>query len=243
MYGLIKKLNKKNNKELNYGRDIVISWVSDYLRGYDSVKILDVGCGYGTDLLNISKFNNNIDCFGIETNPLCIDFLKTKNISVSDINIEIDRLPFEDDFFDIVIANQILEHTKELFWIISEVSRVLKAGGVFIVGIPNLASFHNRVLLLLGMQPSSIRPLSAHVRGFVRDGMVEVVENGSFFKLQDFKGSNFYPFPPRIAQFFARVLPGAAATSFFQFLRTNKSGDYLSELGIENFETNYFIGY
>lgn len=41
-------------------------------------------------------------------------------------NIERDSLPLADGQADLIIANQILEHTKEIFWIFHEVSRSLK---------------------------------------------------------------------------------------------------------------------
>ena len=50
--------------------------------------------------------------------------LKSLGVSVFALNIERDALPFEDGSVDIVIANQILEHTKEFFWIFHQVSRV-----------------------------------------------------------------------------------------------------------------------
>jgi predicted SAM-dependent methyltransferase len=67
-----------------------------------------------------------------------VEELKSLGVSVFALNIERDALPFEDGSVDIVIANQILEHTKELFWIFHQVSRVLPVGGQFIVGVPNL---------------------------------------------------------------------------------------------------------
>lgn len=63
------------------------------------------------------------------------------------LNIERDPLPFADESVDIFMANQVLEHCKEIFWIFSEVSRCLKPGGCFIIGVPNLAALHNRLLL------------------------------------------------------------------------------------------------
>ena len=50
--------------------------------------------------------------------------LKSLGVSVFALHIERDALPFEDGSVDIVIANQILEHTKEFFWIFHQVSKV-----------------------------------------------------------------------------------------------------------------------
>ena len=245
MYSFFAKL-KKDTEYLNYGRDYIVQWVNDYIHANEKtdseLRVLDIGCGTGVDILAVKKIAKNGEFFGVETYQPYIDILKEKNIQIASVNIENEELPFDDGFFDVVLANQILEHTKEIFWITSEVARVLKSGGIFIIGVPNLASLHNRILLLLGKQPSSIRPLSAHIRGFTKNGMKEFVEQGKFFRTIRFAGSNFYPFPPFLANVFAKIFPTFSVGIFFVFKRTSKEGSYLFESGVETFETNYFKG-
>ncbi len=110
--------------------------------------------------------------------------------------------PFAPASLDVVMANQILEHTKELFWIMDQVSRSLKEGGHFLIGVPNLASLHNRILLALGRQPSPIKNNSAHVRGYTKPDMKALLESGfpGGYELKNFGGSNFYPFPGFVAR-------------------------------------------
>ncbi len=43
---------------LNYGRDTIVAWVSGYVLtspGSEEIRILDIGCGRGTDLSNIKR--------------------------------------------------------------------------------------------------------------------------------------------------------------------------------------------
>jgi len=72
-----------------------------------------------------------------------------QGIVVHSLDIERDRFPYADASVDLIVANQIIEHTKEIFFIFSEISRVLKTGGLAIIGVPNLGSLHNRIALLL----------------------------------------------------------------------------------------------
>jgi SAM-dependent methyltransferase len=83
-------------------------------------------------------------------------------------NIERDRLPLTDGEADLIITNQILEHTKEVFWTFHEVFRSLRVGGHFLFGVPNICSLHNR-LLAIGKQPTQHKLCSAHVRPFSKD--------------------------------------------------------------------------
>jgi len=62
-------------------------------------------------------------------------------------------LPYEDDTFAAVFAGEIIEHLVDTGGFLGEVRRVLVPGGVLIITTPNLASFENRVRLLLGLYP------------------------------------------------------------------------------------------
>jgi len=170
--------------------------------------------------------------------------LRSMGIETFNCDLERNRFPVDDESLDLIIANQIHEHTKELFWIFSECSRVLKVGGHFIIGVPNLASLHNRILLALGRQPSPIKSASAHIRGFTRRDLLSFAEcwpNG--YRLDDFRGSNFYPFPAPIAKPLAKGLP-TLAWGIFLLLTKNKAydGSYLSYPSEQHLETNFFVG-
>jgi hypothetical protein len=140
------------------------------------------------------------------------------------------------------VANQVLEHTKEIFWIVSEAARVLEPGGALLVGVPNLASLHSRAMLALGMQPSPIDVLGPHVRGFVKDGFRDFLQEGGFFRVAEVKGSNFYPFPEIMARPLARLFPGLAVSLFFRCLRTQRPGRFIEVLDARFFETPFFRG-
>lgn len=138
--------------------------------------------------------------------------------------------------------NQLLEHTKEIFWIFGEISRVLKPKGMCIVGVPNLASFHNRLFLCGGRQPTSIRMLGPHVRGITKKDFIDFIETDGFFKVTGFKGSNFYPFPCTIAKVLSKLFPSAAVSIFFQIQRTEREGNFLEVLDTRFFETPWWKG-
>jgi predicted SAM-dependent methyltransferase len=87
---------------------------------------------------------------------------------VCNFDIERERFPFDDECMDVIIINQVMEHVKEVFWILHKVSRILKTRGHFIVGVPNLAFYVQRLLLLIGEQHSCIKNYSAHVRGYTK---------------------------------------------------------------------------
>lgn len=236
---------REGKEYLDYGRDIVINMVKQYINtncnSQDIVTILDIGAGSGTDLNNIrNEIKRNTQLFAVETFEPNLNRLDELGVKGCEVNIERERLPFQDSTFDIVIANQVIEHTKDIFFIFSEISRVLKERGVIIVGFPNLAALHNRLLLLIGEQPICIRMPGPHVRGITKGAFHQFITTDGYFKVIDITGSNFYPFPPKIAQFLATILPSLSVSLYFLCERTNKKGLFVNVLKSRFYETNYF---
>jgi SAM-dependent methyltransferase len=151
-------------------------------------------------------------------------------------------LPFNDEYFDIVIANQVLEHTKDIWWITSEISRVIKKGGIFLVGVPNLLSLHNQLLMLLGRHPISIEIVGPHVRGFTIDGFSRFIKLDNYFELLKVAGSNFYPFPINISKIACKLFPMWSVGIFFLVQRTSRVGNFIHTLDSRLYETAYFRG-
>ncbi len=237
---------KRGTEELNYGRDIVAAMAKRHVTNLPeaSLAVLDLGLGSGADLENVraALAPRRLSLFGVDSYEPNVRSARERGVAVASVDIEREALPYEDASMDLVMANQVLEHTKEIFWIVSEVTRVLKPGGAFIVGVPNLASLHSRVMLLLGMQPSPIDVLGPHVRGFTKGGLVSFLTTGGFFEVEKVKGANFYPFPPAIARLKARFAPTFAVSLFLYCRRTEKEGRFIQVLDERFFETPYFRG-
>ena len=235
------------NKNLNYGRKYIKSYSKGYLKNINKkAVIVDLGSGTGIDLYNVSilGFESEIHSVDHKPNKKINSIFKNKNTPKKHyLNIECEKLPFEDASVDIIIVNQILEHCKEIFWIFHEISRVLKINGIILIGVPNLSSLHNRVLLFLGKQPTCINLNSAHVRGFTYSGINSFL-NEAFpggYKLTKFNGSNFYPFPGFISEILSWVFPKMSVGIFFRFNKT-KSYENNFLIASKYLDTNYFSG-
>jgi SAM-dependent methyltransferase len=230
------------DRSLNYGRHQIAHCLG-LARPYATV--LDLGAGHGDDLLIARRIVPGAAIHGIEVYPDYASELRAKGIGVHCINIEQERLPFPDGSIDVVIANQVLEHVKELFWIFHEISRVLPVGGSLILGVPNLASLHNRLLLSAGRQPSPLKNNSAHIRGFTKGDILNFLNScfPSGYRLRHFGGSNFYPFPPVLARPLAKLFPTMAWGIFFLFRKEMEyHGQFLEFPVHERLETNFYVG-
>ena len=98
---------KHGTEYLNYGRDIISRWALDHISTLSSVpKILDIGLGEGTDLLNIKgRSGRPLDLYGLEVPERSAEEAGVDGIEVALVDIERETYPFEDATFDIVLAN------------------------------------------------------------------------------------------------------------------------------------------
>ena len=99
-----------------------------------SEKILDVGCGYGYTTKWIA--DNKGIAVGIDDDPITIK--KAKDIQQYEYLYcdNFAKLNFRDNNFDSVFCYDALKKEKQVTKALSEINRVLKSGGLFILMMP-----------------------------------------------------------------------------------------------------------
>jgi methionine biosynthesis protein MetW len=119
-------------------------------------RILDLGCGYGGILKLIGHHLGANELNGIDIDTEAVNFAKQRGINAITLDLEYEKLPYEDSSFDFVFSLGVFDYFK--FWdnVILEIRCVLKVGGYVMISLPNLASWYNRIALLLGYQPRDI---------------------------------------------------------------------------------------
>lgn len=108
-------------------------------------RILDVGCGEGVWLPEFAKFTIPQNIFGSEFDQEQVNVLHSEGSISSQIGIPTENivncsgenLAFEDNSFDIVFQNEVLEHVSDDVATMSECLRVLKPGSSIILFTPN----------------------------------------------------------------------------------------------------------
>jgi len=80
---------------------------------YDNPSVLEVGCGSGKEMLRLKdnwrgKNNTELNIKGVDLNEYAISLCKERGLDVQSGDME--SLPFEDNCFDIVIAQHSIEH-------------------------------------------------------------------------------------------------------------------------------------
>lgn len=107
-------------------------------------KFLEVGCGMGTDALQIAK--KGIAVTAIDLTEAGIHLAKERfslyNRSADLRVADAENLPFENTYFDIVYSFGVLHHTPDTQKAINEVYRVLKPGGEAYIMLYNKISLN-----------------------------------------------------------------------------------------------------
>lgn len=87
---------------------------------FDGKKVLNLGCGFAK---YTAKNVTNLDAYEVCKPDVVCD-------------LESGKLPFEDESYDIILANHILEHVKNWWSIFEECSRIVRPGGAIIIYVP-----------------------------------------------------------------------------------------------------------
>lgn len=134
-------INLKTRKDLHtlFGTNSYdwYKWVFDHFKFPRNARILEIGCGLGTLWLNNQNrirrgWSITLSDFSKEMLKSTQDALETVDHAFSFEVIDADSIPYDDETFDVVIANGLLYLVPEPQRTIAEITRVLKPNGTLI---------------------------------------------------------------------------------------------------------------
>jgi SAM-dependent methyltransferase len=112
-------------------------------------RVLDLGCRSGALTRHFLEGNEVV---GVDVDRAALEKAAALGIETVQANVE-ERLPFEDEAFDAVVAGELLEHVGFPEAVVGEVRRVLRPGGVFVGSVPNAFRLQSRLRFLRGRAP------------------------------------------------------------------------------------------
>jgi SAM-dependent methyltransferase len=189
--------------------------------------LLDLGCNDGewTEQLVLASRGSIERVAGVELIEEARQEAERRGIEAVAGNLN-DELPFADESFELVHANQVIEHVLDLDLFVAEIARVLRTGGRAIVCTENLASWHNIAALVVGYMPFSLTNISSrgaignpfnlastpadeletswfHTRVLTAVGLEHLFRVHALDVVAHF-GTGYHPLPPRLARAAAR---------------------------------------
>ncbi|WCL51266.1 class I SAM-dependent methyltransferase [Leptospira sp. GIMC2001] len=113
------------------------SWWRGEYRAFAAVpknsRVLDIGCGFGESLAYHKS--RNCDAYGVDADSNLLRVAEKFNFKVK-IG-PFDSKNYENNFFDYVTMDQVIEHFTDPIEILTGINRILKPGGYLIFTTPN----------------------------------------------------------------------------------------------------------
>lgn len=104
---------------------------------FSGQQLLEIGFGMGSDLFQFAKHGAKVS--GIDLTPRHVEITK-KRFEIYGLKADLhlgdaEQLPFTDETFDVVYTFGVIHHTPGTEKVLAEIHRVLKKGGLAIVGV------------------------------------------------------------------------------------------------------------
>lgn len=123
--------------------------------GYAGRRVLEVGCGIGTDLVRFAGGGASVT--GIDLSETAVSLARA-NVEFHEVagRVELfvgnaEALPFPDASFDVVYGHGVVQYTVNPNLLVSECRRVLAPGGVAIFMVYNRLSWLNLLSQVMGV--------------------------------------------------------------------------------------------
>lgn len=141
-----RQINKSNFKSYNAYTDakykIEILLIKKIIKKLKNktlpIKVLDLGCGDGVIFYLLQKKikNNNLKLYGIDLSEKAIEIAIKKNPFGNFKVADVYKIPYEENYFDLVLSSDVIEHILEPKKMLSEIRRVGKNNSFTIIGTP-----------------------------------------------------------------------------------------------------------
>jgi SAM-dependent methyltransferase len=193
-------------------------------------RLLDLGTSEGEFTVRVAGRLGAVSVTGVELIEEHAAVARGRRIDVVRADLD-EGLPFEDGAFDVVHANQVIEHVRRTDTFLREIRRVLAPDGLACISTNNLSSWHNVLSLALGFQPmpmhvsdetilgNPLNPLDgrphadlgrSHLRLFTGRALTELCARHGLEPVA-LRTAGYYPLPPPLARVAGRIDPTHAA--------------------------------
>ncbi|MDM8518730.1 class I SAM-dependent methyltransferase [Anaerolineales bacterium HSG6] len=147
-------------------------------------KVLVDGCGVGMYVKALKQFTPHVVGLDIELERVIDSRHHSELVNVG----AGEYLPYPDDYFDLILSHEVIEHVQDDAQSVAEMVRVLQPGGRIVIFCPNRlypfethghywrGEYHFGNTPLINYLPDSLRnKLAPHVRAYTRQGLQQLI--------------------------------------------------------------------
>lgn len=122
--------------------------------------VADIGCRTGKQAAYYKEQVGIREMHGFEISEAPLEVARQRGLSTHVWISGVSPCPVEDNFFDVVIAGDLIEHLVDTDVFLDELCRVLRPGGHLLITTPNLAWWWSRIWFLFGRVPLGMGSVS-----------------------------------------------------------------------------------
>jgi 2-polyprenyl-3-methyl-5-hydroxy-6-metoxy-1,4-benzoquinol methylase len=164
--------NDFHQRRLNYTIDLIKNHNSE-----SKLKLLDLGCGQGLFTNSFKNEFTNYDVYGLDHSITAIEFANSNFDNIDFVVADAYYPPFEDEYFDIIVCNNIWEHVPDPLNMLNAIRRILKPNGQLIISTPSRYRIGNLTRVFLGKEVSMSKH---HITEYTVGQMREQLKFGGF---------------------------------------------------------------
>ncbi|HEX8028601.1 MAG TPA: methyltransferase domain-containing protein [Vicinamibacterales bacterium] len=141
-------------------------------------QLLEIGAGIGTDLSQFARHGSLVTDLDLSAGHMAHarENFALRGLEARFVHHDAERLPFEDNSFDVVYSNGVLHHTPNTRSVVAEIKRVLKPGGKAIIMMYAEDSLHYWRMLMWRMGLDERRLLTQSMHDIMSES-VEITAN------------------------------------------------------------------
>jgi 2-polyprenyl-3-methyl-5-hydroxy-6-metoxy-1,4-benzoquinol methylase len=144
----------KEYRDSKFNLKKVHALIKQYVIRKKSKNLLDIGCSDGSFAV-ILRGDFGFDVYGVDIAKRAIDRAKLNGIKAQVADLA-NRLPYKSNTFDVIIMCEVIEHIFDTDFLLNEIHRVIRKGGLLFITTPNVASFTSRIKLIFGGYPNGL---------------------------------------------------------------------------------------
>jgi 2-polyprenyl-3-methyl-5-hydroxy-6-metoxy-1,4-benzoquinol methylase len=146
----------------------------------NNCNILEIGCGEGNTLIELkrqgkAKFVVGIDIVDLNQSSKLDKFILA--------DIENDNINLPEEYFDIIICADVLEHLKDPWSVLKKIRKFLKPNGILLASIPNVREIKTLISIVIKGDfkyvDSGILD-KTHLRFFCKKNVIELFESTGY---------------------------------------------------------------
>lgn len=156
----------------------------------DAQTALDIGCGHGRLKVFFDQ-RCRLEWHGIDVSERSAEICASLGYAMRIHDIEKAPLPFDDETFDFVAGLHVLEHLNRPEKVVQEMGRVIKSGGILLLGVPTKPPVIAESIGAYYSMRQALRPKYGQTcNSYSASSFLRMLERslGSQFRILDYRG-------------------------------------------------------